>query len=44
MEGWKMVKPYLNQVGGKVENDVNLFTGGLNTYVDKGFIDADQMP
>ena len=44
MEGCKMVKPYLNQVGGKVENDVNLFTGGLNTYVDKGFIDADQMP
>lgn len=44
MEGCKMVKPYLNQVGGKVENDVNLFTGGLNTYVDKGFLEADQLP
>lgn len=39
-----MVKPYLNDVGGKVENDVNLFTGGLNTYVDKGFIDSNMMP
>lgn len=39
-----MVKPYLNEVGGKVENDVNLFTGGLNTYVDKAFIDSNMMP
>ena len=39
-----MVKPYLNQVGGEVENDVSLFTGGLNTYVDKAFLEADQMP
>ena len=39
-----MVKPYLNEVGGKVENDVSLFSGGLNTYVDKAFIDANHMP
>lgn len=39
-----MVKPYLNQIGGKVENDVGMFTGGLNTYTDKAFIEADQMP
>lgn len=44
MEGCKMVKPYLNQVGGDVDNDVSLFNGGLNTYVDKGFLEADQMP
>ena len=39
-----MVEPYLNQVGGKVDNDVSLFTGGLNTYTDKAFLEADQMP
>ena len=39
-----MVKPYLNQVGGEVDNDVSLFSGGLNTYVDKAFLEADQMP
>lgn len=39
-----MVKPYLNQVGGKVETDVSMFTGGLNTYVDKAFLEADQLP
>lgn len=39
-----MVKPYLDQVGGKVENDVNVFTGGLNVYEDKAFIDSTHMP
>ena len=39
-----MVRPYLDRIGGKVENDVSLFTGGLNTYVDKAFLDANQMP
>jgi hypothetical protein len=39
-----MVEPYLNQIGGKVDNDVNLFTGGLNTYEDKAFLEGNQMP
>lgn len=39
-----MVKPYLNQVGGKVEDDVSLFSGGLNTYVDKAFLESNQLP
>lgn len=39
-----MVRPYLEQVGGKLDNDVNLFTGGLNTYVDKAFLEPNQMP
>lgn len=39
-----MVKPYLNQVNGKLNNDINLFTGGLNTYMDKAFINQNQMP
>lgn len=39
-----MVKPYLNQVGGKVDDDVALFNGGLNTYVDKAFLESNQMP
>lgn len=39
-----MVEPYLNQVGGKVDNDVSLFTGGLNTYEDKAFLESNQMP
>lgn len=39
-----MVGLYLNQVGGKVDNDVSLFAGGLNTYTDKAFLEADQMP
>ena len=39
-----MVKPYLNQVGGNVDDDVSLFSGGLNTYVDKAFLESDQMP
>lgn len=39
-----MVEPYLNQVGGKVNDDVSLFTGGLNTYTDKAFLESNQMP
>lgn len=39
-----MVKPFLDQVNGRVTDDVNLFTGGLNTYVDKAFIEANQLP
>lgn len=39
-----MVKPYLNQVGGKVDNDVSQFIGGLNAYQDKAFLDANEMP
>ena len=39
-----MVKEYLNQVGGKLTDDVNMFTGGINTYMDKAFINPDQMP
>lgn len=38
-----MVRPYLNEVGGKVENDTSLFTGGINTYVDKAFLESDQL-
>lgn len=38
-----MVKPYLEEVGGKAENDVSLFTGGINTYQDKAFIEDDQL-
>jgi hypothetical protein len=39
-----MVKPYLDQVGGKVGNDVTTFTGGLNTYQDKAYIEENEMP
>ena len=39
-----MVEPYLNQVGGKVDGDVNFFSDGLNSYVDKAFIDKNAMP
>lgn len=39
-----MVEPYLNQIGGKVDNDTSLFTGGLNHYTDKAFLEANQMP
>lgn len=39
-----MVGPYLNRVGGEVEDDVSTFAGGLNTYVDKAFLESDQMP
>lgn len=39
-----MVGPYLNQLGGNVDDDVALFSGGLNTYVDKAFLESDQMP
>lgn len=39
-----MVKPYLDRIGGVVENDVNLFTGGLNTYEDKAFLESNHMP
>ena len=39
-----MVKPYLNKIDGEVDNDVSMFTGGLNTYVNKAFLEADQMP
>ena len=38
-----MVKSYLNQIGGKIENDINLFTGGLNTYINKAFIEDNQL-
>ena len=44
MEGCKMVEPYLNRLGGNVEDDVSMFSGGLNTYVDKAFLEPDQMP
>ena len=37
------MKPYLNQVSGKIEKDINLFTGGLNTYVNKAFIEDNQL-
>ncbi len=39
-----MVRPYLDRIGGKLDNDVSLFTGGLNTYVDKAFLEPNQMP
>lgn len=39
-----MVKPYLNQIGGVVDDDVSLFTGGLNSYEDKAFLEANQLP
>lgn len=38
-----MVKPYLNQVNGKVDTDTSLFTGGINTYQDKAFIEENQL-
>lgn len=38
-----MVKSYFNQIGGKIERDINLFTGGLNTYVNKAFIEDNQL-
>lgn len=37
------MKPYLNQVSGKIEKDINLFTGGLNTYINKAFIEDNQL-
>lgn len=39
-----MVEPYLNQVGGKITDDVSLFTDGLNTYTDKAFLEANAIP
>lgn len=39
-----MVKDYLNQINGRLTDDVNLFTGGLNTYSDKAFIQPYEMP
>ena len=39
-----MVKEYLDQINGKMSEDVNMFTGGLNTYMDKGFLNPDQLP
>jgi len=39
-----MVKPYLDKVGGKIDDDTTFFTGGLNTYQDKAFIENDEMP
>ena len=37
------MKPYLNQVSGKIDKDVNLFTGGINTYVNRAFIEDNQL-
>ena len=39
-----MVKDYLNPINGKLTDDVNMFSGGLNTYQDKAFINPDQTP
>lgn len=39
-----MVKDYLNQINGRLTDDVNLFTGGLNTYSDRAFIQPFEMP
>lgn len=39
-----MLEPYLNRLGGNVDEDIATFDGGLNTYVDKGFLDSNQMP
>ncbi len=39
-----MVGPYLNQVGGNVDDDVALFNGGLDTYTDKAFLESNIMP
>lgn len=35
---------YYNQLNGNIENDVSLFSGGLNSFNDKAFIDTNQMP
>ena len=37
------MKPYLNQVSGKIDRDINLFTGGINTYVNRAFIEENQL-
>ena len=39
-----MVEPYLDQINGRLTDDVNIFSGGLNTYMDKAFINPDQLP
>ena len=45
-----MVKPYIEGklrksiLKSQISNDIATFAGGLNTYVDKAFIDADQLP
>lgn len=39
-----MVKPYLDRPSGKITADTNHFSGGLNTYYDKAFIEDNQMP
>lgn len=39
-----MVRDYLNQINGRLTDDVNLFTGGINTYSDKAFIEPYEMP
>lgn len=39
-----MTKEYLDQLNGYLNNDINTFSGGINTYMDKAFINPDQMP
>lgn len=45
-----MVRPYVEGnlrksiIKSEVNDDINLFTGGLNTYVDKAFLEPNQMP
>lgn len=39
-----MVKDYYDRVAGRVTSDINHFSGGLNTYYDKAFIEDNQLP
>lgn len=39
-----MIKGQLNDIPGKINNDVNSFDGGLNVCLDKAFINNNQMP
>ena len=37
------MKDYLNQMNGYISDDINTFSGGLNTYMDKAFIEPEQV-
>lgn len=38
-----MVEPYFDRLSGLIKQDINMFTGGINTYQDKAFIADDQL-
>jgi len=39
-----VTKDYLNQLNGYINDDISTFSGGLNTYSDKAFVETNQLP